>query len=137
MLWSKAGVSLYAGQVVTRQDTLAKDKELCRAVTEALTEGLAYALKDPAAGVDIFIKEVPEMGVTSGGRENARIAQGLMHYTLLSKEAQEPIFLTRNGEGEMVFAPIELWEKLTTEAKMTNEKVPRIPAIFISVIILR
>lgn len=89
MLWSKADVSLYAGQVVARQDTLAKDKELCRAVTEALTEGLAYALKDPAAGVDIFIKEVPEMGVTSGGRENARIAQGLMHYTLLSKEAQE------------------------------------------------
>ena len=29
----------------------------------------------------------------------------------LSKEKQEPIFLTRNGDGEMVFLPIELWEK--------------------------
>ena len=29
----------------------------------------------------------------------------------LSKEKQEPIFLTRNGEGEMVFVPLEVWEK--------------------------
>ena len=28
----------------------------------------------------------------------------------LSKENQEPIFLTRNGDGEMVFLPIELWD---------------------------
>ena len=27
----------------------------------------------------------------------------------LSKEKQEPIFLTRNGEGEMEFLPIDLW----------------------------
>ena len=33
----------------------------------------------------------------------------------LSKEKQAPIFLTRNGEGEMVFAPIELWEKREKE----------------------
>lgn len=29
----------------------------------------------------------------------------------LSTEKQEPIYLTRNGDGEMVFLPIELWEK--------------------------
>ena len=28
----------------------------------------------------------------------------------LSQERQEPIFVTRNGDGEMVFLPIELWE---------------------------
>ena len=31
----------------------------------------------------------------------------------LSTEKQEPIYLTRNGEGEMVFLPIDLWEKET------------------------
>ncbi|MBR0680365.1 ABC transporter substrate-binding protein [Roseomonas eburnea] len=86
--WSKAGVSLYAGQVVTRRETLEKDRELSRAVTDALGEGLAFALKDPEAGIDIFLREVPEIGVTSGGRENARISQALMHYTVLSPEAQ-------------------------------------------------
>jgi NitT/TauT family transport system substrate-binding protein len=88
MLWSTAGITLYAGQVVTRQDVFAKDKELCRAVNDALTEGLAFALKDPEAGVDIFLKEIPEMGITAGGKENARISQGLMHYTVISKEAE-------------------------------------------------
>jgi len=88
MLWSTAGITLYAGQVVTRQDVFAKDKELCRAVTDALTEGLAYAMKDPEASVDIFLKEIPEIGITASGKENARISQGLMHYTVISKEAE-------------------------------------------------
>lgn len=88
LAWKKADVSLYAGQVVTQRATLAKDKELCRAVTEALAEGLAFTLKDPAAGVDIFVKEVPEIGVTAGGRENAKISQALMQYTVLSTEAE-------------------------------------------------
>lgn len=89
MLWSAAGITLYAGQVVTRQDVFAKDKDLCRAVNDALTEGLAYAMKDPEAGVDIFLKEIPEMGITAGGKENARISQGLMHYTVISPEAEK------------------------------------------------
>jgi NitT/TauT family transport system substrate-binding protein len=88
MLWSKHDVSLYAGQVVTRTETLAKDRGFCQAVTDALVEGLVYALKDPEAGVDIFLKEVPEVGIAKGGRENAVISQGLMHYTVVSPEAE-------------------------------------------------
>lgn len=89
MLWSKSGVSLYAGQVVTRAETLAKDKELCKAVTDALVEGLVYAMNDPEAGVDIFLKEVPEVAITKGGKENATISQGLMHYTVVAPEAEQ------------------------------------------------
>ena len=36
----------------------------------------------------------------------------------LSKEKQEPIYLTRNGEGEMVFLPIDLWEKREAELSL-------------------
>ena len=39
----------------------------------------------------------------------------------LSKEKQEPIFLTRNGEGEMVFLPIDLWEKREKELDLLAE----------------
>ena len=38
----------------------------------------------------------------------------------LSQERQEPIFLTRNGDGEMVFLPIELWEKREAELNLLD-----------------
>lgn len=43
----------------------------------------------------------------------------------LSKEKQSPIFLTRNGDGEMVFLPIELWEKREAELDMLEEMLRR------------
>ena len=43
----------------------------------------------------------------------------------LSKEKQSPIFLTRNGEGEMVFLPIELWEKREAELDLLEEMLRR------------
>ena len=35
----------------------------------------------------------------------------------LSKMQQEPVYITRNGEGEMVFLPIEAYER--REAELT------------------
>ena len=43
----------------------------------------------------------------------------------LSKERQEPIYLTRNGDGEMVFLPIELWEKREAELNLLAEMLRR------------
>lgn len=43
----------------------------------------------------------------------------------LSKEKQSPIFLTRNGAGEMVFLPIELWEKREAELDLLAEMLRR------------
>lgn len=130
MSWTKAGVSLYAGQVVAKRDLMAKDKELCRAVVEALAEGLAYTLRDPAAGVDIFIKEVPEIGIAAGGRENARISQALMHYTVLSKEAETQSlgYTDMTQAGEMVDMVMEFGApkdatKPDTSRLFTNEFV--------------
>lgn len=39
----------------------------------------------------------------------------------LSTEKQEPIYLTRNGDGEMVFLPIELWEKRQAELELLRK----------------
>jgi len=133
LLWIKAGVTLYAGQVVTRRETLAKDKELCKAVNEALIEGLAYSLKDPAAGVDIFLKEIPEMAVTAGGKENARISQGLMHYTVMSPEAQTQAigYTDMTKAASMVDMVMEFGapkdaKKPETADLFTNDLVPSI-----------
>lgn len=43
----------------------------------------------------------------------------------LSKDKQEPIYLTRNGEGEMVFLPIDLWEKREAELSLLAELLRR------------
>ena len=43
----------------------------------------------------------------------------------LAKEKQEPIFLTRNGDGEMVFLPIDLWEKREAELNLLAEMLRR------------
>ena len=43
----------------------------------------------------------------------------------LSKEKQEPIYLPRNGEGEMVFLPIDLWEKREAELSLLAELLRR------------
>ena len=43
----------------------------------------------------------------------------------LSKERQEPIYLTRNGDGEMVFLPIELWEKREAGLNLLAEMLRR------------
>lgn len=43
----------------------------------------------------------------------------------LAKEKQEPIFLTRNGDGEMVFLPIEMWEQREAELDMLHMLLKR------------
>ena len=43
----------------------------------------------------------------------------------LAKEKQEPIFITRNGEGEMVFLSQELWEKREAELDLLQELLRR------------
>ena len=43
----------------------------------------------------------------------------------LSKEKNEPVFITRNGDGEMVFLPIALWEKREAELDLLAELLRR------------
>ena len=43
----------------------------------------------------------------------------------LAKSKQEPVFVTRNGEGEMVFLPIELWEKREAELNLLDKLLKR------------
>ena len=43
----------------------------------------------------------------------------------LSTDKQEPIYLTRNREGEMVFLPIDLWEKRQAELELFAEMLRR------------
>ena len=54
-----------------------------------------------------------------------RAAKQLRQYGEAVSEKQEPIYLTRNGEGEMVFLPIDLWEKRQAELELFAEMLRR------------
>ena len=48
-------------------------------------------------------------------RSATSLRKGYDEMVKLAKEKQEPIYLTRNGDGEMVFVPLDLWEKREKE----------------------
>lgn len=48
-------------------------------------------------------------------RSATSLRNGYDEMVKLTKEKQEPIYLTRNGDGEMVFVPLDLWEKREKE----------------------
>ena len=48
-------------------------------------------------------------------RSATSLRNGYDEMVRLAKEKQEPIYLPRNGDGEMVFVPMDLWEKREKE----------------------
>ena len=48
-------------------------------------------------------------------RSATSLRNGYDEMVKLAKEKQEPIYLTRNGDGEMVFVTLDLWEKREKE----------------------
>ena len=89
MSFSALGIAPYSNLLTTRPEVLAEKPKLCEAMTAALMEGLAYQLKEPEKSIDILLKEVPELAITAGGRENARISQGLLQSTIAAPESME------------------------------------------------
>lgn len=103
-LFSAAGIPFYANVVTTTQQTLREKPQLCEAVTEALLEAAAFQLKEPERALDMFVKQVPELGITAGGRENARLSQGLMQWTMVAPEAMN------HGLG---WTDMDRWKEMT------------------------
>ena len=87
MLWSKYGVELYAAQIVTRQEVVDQDPQLCQSLVDAILNSYAYTLREPKKAIDLFVQELPEIGLTKGGRENAEVSQGLAQLATVRPEA--------------------------------------------------
>ncbi len=105
MLLSDFGMQFYSNNIVTRPEMLARDPGLCKDVTEALLEALAFQVREPDRALDIFLKKVPELTLTAGGKEFARLGQGFM---LASVPRPESI---NNGLG---------WTDMTRAKEMTD-----------------
>ena len=87
--WAKTGVQLYAAQVIARRETIAADAGLCQAMVDGILESVVYTLKKPEESLEILYKAQPEIGMAKGGKENAKISQGLAQATMVAPEAIE------------------------------------------------
>lgn len=103
-LYSAAGIPFYANVITTRAEILRDRAPLCEAVADALLEAAAFQLREPDRALEMFVKQVPELAITAGGRENARLSQGLMQWTMLAPEAME------NGLG---WTDMGRWKAMT------------------------
>ncbi len=105
MLFSAVGLQFYANVITTRPEILQRQPDLCERVVDALLESAAFQLREPERALDMLVRQVPELGLTQGGRENARLSQGIMQSTILQPEAIE------NGLG---------WTDFTRWSRMTD-----------------
>jgi NitT/TauT family transport system substrate-binding protein len=87
MLWSRFGIELYAGQIVTRPQVLDENPDLCQSMVDAILESYAHTLREPDQSIEQFVQELPEIGLTKGGRENALLSQGLAQLMTFRPEA--------------------------------------------------
>ncbi|GHC81851.1 hypothetical protein GCM10007320_24540 [Pseudorhodoferax aquiterrae] len=87
--WATAGVQLYAAQVIARRETIEADPGLCQAMVDGILESVVYTLKKPEESLEMLYKAQPEIALAKGGKENARIAQGLAQATMVAPEAVE------------------------------------------------
>lgn len=87
--WAKSGIELYAAQVIARTETINADPGLCQAMVDGILESVVYTLKKPDESLEILYKAQPEIALAKGGKENARLSQGLAQATMVAPEAVE------------------------------------------------
>lgn len=84
--FSAGGIALYSNMLLTRPETLAGRPGICEAVTRGLMEGLAFQLKNQEKAIDMLLAEVPELQAIANVKDSARLSQGLLLSTVVSKE---------------------------------------------------
>lgn len=125
MLWSAYGLNFYANALITRSDVIAEQQDTLKALAEALQEALQFQLLNPEESLEILGRQVPELALTQGWKESARLSQGLMQRTLLTDEA------AKHGLGYTDLAKVEAMTDLVMEySAPADGKRPEVSARF-------
>lgn len=91
MLYADHGLgrALYSQSFITLPATLERDPGLCEAFVDGALEAIRFTLTDPQASLDIFLREVKELALTTGAREAAQIGLEMFTRAMLSDEARD------------------------------------------------
>lgn len=85
--FSGGGIALYSNMLLAKPETLKERPEVCEAVTRALMAGLAFQLRNQDKAIDMLLAEVPELQAIANVKDSARLSQGLLLSTVISKES--------------------------------------------------
>lgn len=87
-LYDNHDMPFYGYMLVTQPQMYAKDKALCEAVTEALIEGIMFTVLNPEESMEIFMKVVPEAGLTKSKRDALALETGLYAHIMNRPEVR-------------------------------------------------
>jgi NitT/TauT family transport system substrate-binding protein len=134
MLYSSAGLPSYGTGLTTTQATLAKERALCEAMTQAACECLANSLNEPEEATSLFLKAMPELALNPGSKEFLRIGMGLHDYVVAKPEAKQhglgysdtetlgrmvDLVMQYVASPEMKRPPVETWYQPDFGGKVT------------------
>jgi ABC-type nitrate/sulfonate/bicarbonate transport system substrate-binding protein len=88
-LFSKYGLPFYAHSMTTTAAYLAKEKSVCQAMAEGMSEGVKFALLKPDETIELMFKEVPEMKLATTAKEQLQIGLGVWASNYVAKESME------------------------------------------------
>ena len=127
MLYSSAGIRTYGQGIVTVAKTLEQDPALCQAVVDGLLEAERFTMLNPQESMELFFKEVPEMGLNPGAKEFARIGLGMWHFTIARPDPiahglgwADPRVYAEMTDLVMQFLVTPEMKRPATEALFTN-----------------
>jgi NitT/TauT family transport system substrate-binding protein len=99
--FSNQGVKIYANAFLTTPQYLAANRGICQAWVEGLCDSLKFFMGNFDESIEIFLKEVPEVRMSSTGKEFTRLGAGLFLATQIAPE------VTSNGIGWIDMKSVE------------------------------
>jgi len=88
MLYRAAGLVTYGNCITVTKKTYEADPGMCEAMVDGMMEALKFTLLDPEAAKEIFYKAVPEIALSSTGKEFTKLGLGIMSLGVTKTEAK-------------------------------------------------
>jgi NitT/TauT family transport system substrate-binding protein len=99
--FSTQGVKIYANAFLTTPQYLAANRSICQAWVDGLSDSIKFCMTNFDESVEIFLKEVPEVRMSSTGKEFTKLGFGLFLATQIAPEVID------NGIGWMDLASVD------------------------------
>lgn len=88
MLFQDAGFSMYSQTIVSQPRFVEKEPQLIQDFVDGLFEGIKFTLLNPEESLEIFLKLVPEHGLTEKSRKFTKLGFGMWQMSLVTPETK-------------------------------------------------
>lgn len=117
-LYKNYDMPFYGYMLITQPEMYAKDKGLCEAMVDANMEGIMYTMLNPEESLEIFLKHVPEAGLTPTKKKALTLETGLFAHVNNTRE------VANHGMGSIEMAQYEKMTDLIMTYVAKGDKKP-------------